>query len=132
MSLTLGVVWQQPPKTHVNHHQLDDKHNECANNTNQLTQGHENKQINDVASHTSPSRAFQLQSSGTATEQFRKKSGNEQVLFPDDPNKCLTDIQEAREHEMTASDGDSNNTPLTSTTQQIEERLVRDGETNDL
>ena len=39
------VVWQQSPETPVNHHKLDDKHNDSASNSNQMTQELENKQL---------------------------------------------------------------------------------------
>ena len=90
------------------------------------------KQITDVASQTSPPKRFQLQGTGTTTEQFLEKSGKEHILFPDDSHSCPIDIQEEREHTITASNGDSSKYPLTSTTPHIEERLVRDEQTNEL
>ena len=71
------VVWQQPLETPVHHHKLEDNHNGSANNTNETTQEFENKQVPDVASQTSPPKAFRFLKSRTATEQFREKSGNE-------------------------------------------------------
>ena len=65
-----------------------------ATNTNKTTQVIQNKQITDVASQTSSPKGFRLQNSGTATEQFREKSRNEQVLLRDSSNSCTTDIQE--------------------------------------
>ena len=73
-----------------------------------------------------PPNGFQPQSSGIATQQFRKKSGNEQVLFLDDSNSCPTDIKESREFIMTTADGDSNVSPTTSITPHIKEKFVRD------
>ena len=52
------VVRQQPPETAVNHHKLDDNHNDTASNTNQRIQEVENKQLTDVASQTSPPKWF--------------------------------------------------------------------------
>ena len=98
----------------------------------QTTQELENKQITDVRRQTSPPKRFQLQSSGTAGEQFRGKSGNEQVMFQDDSSNCPTDIQESREHIMTIPDGDSIIFPLASTTPHLEERLVRGEQSNEL
>ena len=45
--------------------------------------------------------------------------------FLDSSNCCPTDIQEADKHILTTLIGDNNNPPLTLTTLQIEERLVR-------
>ena len=97
MSPNPEVIWQQPPKTPVNHNKLDNKHNNYPNNTNQTTQELPNKQITGVASQTSPPKLFQLQGSENATGQFRGKSGktDKQVLFIDDSNSCPTDIQES-------------------------------------
>ena len=132
MSSIPEVVWQQPPETPVNHHKRENKHNESANNTIQTTQELENKQLIDVASQTLPPKGFQLESSGTAAEQFREKSGNEQVLFLDDSNICPTDIQDSREQMMTTPDGYSNISPLISSTPHIEEKLMRDEQTNEM
>ena len=88
--------------------------------------------MTDVASQTSPPGRFQLQSSGTATEQFREKSRNEYVLFLDNSNSCPNDNQESRDNIMTTSHGDHSKSPLTSTTPYFEQRLVRDGQTNKL
>ena len=57
-----------------------------------------NKQIIDVSSQMLPPKGFLLPNSRTATEQFREKSGKEQVLFLDNSNSCTTEIQESREH----------------------------------
>ena len=88
------------------------------------------KQITDVASKTLPPKEFQLQSSATAKEQFREKTGNEQVLYLDDSNSCPTDIQETKEHIVTTPKGDGTFSPLASTTPHIEENLMRDEPTN--
>ena len=132
MSPIFEVVWKQPPETPVNQHKLDSKCNEYASNTNQTTQELGNKQITDVASQASPPKGFQLQSSRTATEQFREKSRNEQVILLDNSNSCPTDIQDSREHIMTTRDGDSSKSPRTPVTPHIEERLVRDEKTKEL
>ena len=108
------VFWQQPPEATVDHHELDNKHNDSARNTNQTTEELESKQINDVASQTLPPKTLQLQKSGTAAEQFREKIGNEQVSFLDNSNICPTGIHESRTHLMTTSDGDSSIAPITS------------------
>ena len=126
LSTIIEVVRQQPPETPVNHQKLDNKHTDCASNTNQPTQELENKQISDVVNQTSPPKGFQLQSFGTAAEHFGEKSGNEQVSFPDNSNSCPTDIQKSREYIMTTPDGDSFKSPLKSTAPHIEEKVVRD------
>ena len=113
-------------------HKLNDTLHDSASNTNQMTQDFESKQIIDVASQTSPPKGFQLQSSGTATEQFREKSGNEQVMFLESSNRCPSNIRDSRKHIMTTLDGESSKSPLTSTTPHIEEKLVRDEQTTQL
>ena len=130
MSPIPDVVWQQPPEAPVNYHKLDNKHNDPASNPTQTTKEHENKRITDVASQTSPTKGFQLQNSGTATEHFGEKSGNEQVLFLGNSNSCSTDIQVSTEDIMATPGGDSTDSPLTSTTPHIEESLVRYEQTN--
>ena len=132
MSPISEIVCRQPSETSVSHHKLDNKHNESASNTNQTTQQYKKQQITDVASQPSPPKEFQLQSSRTATEQFREKIVNEQVLFLDDPNNCPADIQESRLHIITTPDGDSSIFPFASTTPHIEERLMRYEQTNEL
>ena len=65
-------------------------------------------------------------------EQYREKTGNEQVPFLHNSNKCPTDIQDSRGQILTTPDGDTGKSPLMSTTPLIEERLLRDEHTNDL
>ena len=55
-----------------------------------MTQDFQNYQVIYEASQTLPPKGFQLQSS--ATEQFREKSGIEQVLFLDDSKSYPSDI----------------------------------------
>ena len=126
------ALWQQPLETPVNHHKLKKNHNGSASNTNQMTREIWNKHIIDVPSQTSPPYGFQLQCSGTATEQFREKSENEQVLFLDSSNSCPTDIQETRQHSLTTLDKDTNVFLLTSAIPYIEEKLTRDEQTNEV
>ena len=106
--------------------------NDSASNTNQITQEFGNRQITDVTSQTSPPKAFQLQNSGTATEQFREKSGNEHVRFLDSSNSSPTDTQKSKRHVLTTPGRDSSISVLTSTTPHIEEKLMRDKWTNEL
>ena len=64
---TSEVVWQQHPETSVNHHKLNFITNEFAIETTQKTQGLENMQLPDIASHTLPPKGLQPQKSGTTT-----------------------------------------------------------------
>ena len=58
-------------------------------------------------------------------------SENEQVLFLDSSNNCPTEIQESRQPSIATPDKDINIFPLTSATPHIEEKLVRDEQTNE-
>ena len=79
-----------------------------------------------------PPKGFKFLTSGTSTEQFLEKSGIEQVPLLDSCNSCLTDIQDSSKHILTSPDVDSSIIPLTITTPHIEERLVRDEQTNEM
>ena len=85
-----------------------------------------------VASETSPSRGFQPQNYVTSSEQPPgNQTGNEPVPFLSCSTNCFTDIQESEKHTLTTFNGDITISPLTITTPLIEERLVRDEQTNE-
>ena len=73
------------------------------------------KQLSEVANQTSSPEGIQ-----------------EPVPFLNRPNSYLIDIQESRKHIMTELNGDSNVPPFTITTPNVEERLVREEESNQL
>ena len=100
------VVCQKTPETPVNHHKLDNIHNNFASRTNQTTQEIENKQLIDVLRRTLPPKGLQLQIAGIATEKFREDPGNGLVPFFDSSNSCPVDIQESDKHIMTTLHGE--------------------------
>ena len=121
------VVWQQPPETSINQQSLNNIYNDS---TIQCT---EETQLTNVSSWTSPSKRIQPQNHVIATEKPPgNQTGNEPVPFFSCSNSCPTEIQESEEHKKTTFTGDTTNPPLTKTTPLIEERLVRDKQTNEL
>ena len=60
------------------------------------------------------------------------QTGNEQVLFPSCSKDSSTDSQNAEQHITTTPDKERTTPPLTTATPLIEERLVRDEQTNEL
>ena len=66
------------------------------------------------------------------TEQSSGKTGNEPVPFLDCPKNSSTDTQNTEQHVVTTPNGLTTIPPLTTATPLIEERLVRDEQTNEV
>ena len=66
------------------------------------------------------------------TEQKSGKTGNEPVLFLDCPKNSSTNTQNTEQHIVTTPNGLTTTPPLTTATPLIEERLVRDEQTNEV
>ena len=120
------VVWQQPQENHVtNIH--NDLTNEIQNDTHRPTQK------NDVEAQTSPIKQTSPQKSGSDTESpIESQTKNIPVQCLDDSIKQPNEIQRY-EISLTTYDGrDDNISPPEITTSQIQERLVRNENTNEL
>ena len=116
------VVWQQPPETFTDQYSLD-------NTTNDSTKQQTIKKT--LASQTSPPKGIQPQNYAVTMEQPPgNQTRNEQVPFLNCSNNCSTDIQESKQHVTTTFIRHTTLPPLTTTTTLIEERLVRDEQTN--
>ena len=90
-------------------------------------------QGSDVASRTSPPKEIQPQNHVIAMKQPQgNQRWNGPVPFFICSNSCPTEIQESEKRILTTFKGDTTVLPLTITTSLIEERLVRDEQTNDL
>ena len=120
------VVWQQPQENHVtNIH--NDLTNEIQNDT------HTPKQKNDVEAQTLPIKETSPQKSGSDTESpLENQTRNIPVQCLDDSNNQQVEIQRNEIGLTTYDDGDGNISPPEITTSQIQEQLVRDGNTNEL
>ena len=87
------VVWQQPQETSVNHHQLDDIHNDVAIKAIQTSQGLGKIQLFEVGSQIFPPKGIQHQKSATTSEDLRgNQTGNGQVMFLNSCNSWSTDL----------------------------------------
>ena len=123
----LEDVWQQPSETSKNQKNLNNVKKDL---TGQYTQ---ETQMTNVPSQTWPPKGVQPQNYVTTTEQ---PPGNQiatkPVSFFSCSNNFSTKIHETTEYTTTTLTGDTNIPPLTITTTLIEERLLRDEETNEL
>ena len=89
--------------------------------------------VSDAASRTSPPKGIQPKNHVIATEQPPgNQTGNEPVPFLICSHSCPTEIQESEKHKLTAFKRDTTLRPLTITTSIIDEKLVRDEQTNEL
>ena len=114
------VVWQQPTEK-------DTKQENLNNIINDLTLKTK------VASQTSPPKGTQSQTYVDATEHPPgSQTGNELVPFLDCPKKSSTSTQNTEQHVMTTLSADTTTSPLTTATPLIEEKLVRDEQTNEI
>ena len=120
------VVWQQPQENHVtNIHK--DLTNEIQNDTHTPTQK------NDVEAQTSPIKHTSPQKSGSDTESpLESQTRNIPGQCLDDSNKQPNEIQRNETSLTTYDEGDDNISPPEITNSQIQERLVRDENTNEL
>ena len=120
------VVWQQPQENHVtNIH--NDLTNEIQNDTHTPTQK------NDVEAQTSPIKQTSSQKSGSDTESpLESQTRNIPVQCLDESNKQPNENQRNEISLTTYDEGDDNISPPEITTSQIQERLVRDENTNEL
>ena len=86
-----------------------------------------------VASQMSPTKGTQPQNHVIATKQPPgNQTGNEPVPFLSCSKRCPNNIQESESHTLTISTGGTTFPFFTITTPLIEERLVRDEQTNEL
>ena len=86
-----------------------------------------------VASQTSPPKGIQPQNNVDTMEQSSgNQTGNEPVSFLSCSKDSSTDSQNAEQHITTTPDKEMTTPPLTTATPLIEERLVRDEQTNEL
>ena len=114
------VVWQQPTENVTNKKNINNTTNDSTLKTN-------------VASQTLPPKGTQPQNHVDTTEQSsRNQTGNELVLFLDCSNNSSTTSQNTEQHVVTKPNGDTATSPLTAATPLIEERLVRDEQTNEI
>ena len=118
------VVRQQPTETITKVNQ---------NNTNNDTIIHYTQEKTTVASQTSPPKGTQPQNYVATTEHLPgNQRRNEQVAFLNCSKNCPNDIQNTQQHVMTTFTGDTTIPPLTTTTSQIEEGLVRVTQTDEV
>ena len=86
-----------------------------------------------LASQTSPRKGFQPEHYVITTEQTPvSQTGNEPAPFVSCSNSCPTDIKKSKEHTKATLTGNTTNPLLTINFLLIEERLVRDEQTNEL
>ena len=86
-----------------------------------------------VASQTSPPKGTQPQNQVHTTEDPPgNQTGNEPVPFLDCSKKSSTNTQNTEPHVVTTPNGDTTTSPLTTAAPLIEERLVRDEQTNEI
>ena len=86
-----------------------------------------------VASQTSPPKETQPQNHVDTTEQpSGNQTGSEPVSFLDCSKNYFTNTQYTEQHEVNTPNGDTTTPPLTTATPLIEERLVRDEQTNEI
>ena len=112
------VAWQQPTEISADQDNLSNSNNDSNSKTI-------------VASQTSPLKGSQPQNHVVATEQpSGNQTGNEPVLFLNCSKDCSTDIQNTEQHITTNLNGDTTTPPLTTENPLIEEKLVRDEQTN--
>ena len=89
--------------------------------------------MSDVASQTSPRKRIHPQKHVITTEHPNgNQTGNKQVPILSCSNSCPNEIQESVKHTVTTRNGDTTILSLTKSTPAIEERLVRDEQTNQL
>ena len=120
------VVWQQPQDTH-----LTTIHNDLTNETHK--DSHTPKHENDVEAQTSPIKETSSQVSGSDTDSLLEtQTRSIHVQCPNDSNKQQNGIQRNEIGLTTYGKGDDNISPPETTTLQIQEKLVRDGITNEL
>ena len=114
------VVWQQPTETTTAQDTRNNTSNCSALKTN-------------VASQTSPPKGTQPQSHVVTTEQPpRNQTGNKRVPFLDCFKNSSTNIQNTEQHVASTLNGDITTPPLTIATPLVEEKLVRDEQTNEV
>ena len=90
-------------------------------------------QMTNGASQLSPPKGIEPQNHVTATEQPRESpTGNEPVPFHSCSNSNLTDLQESGKLRTTTFTGDTTIPPLMIKTPLIEEKLMRNQQTNEL
>ena len=122
------VVWQQPQDTHV----LNIYQN-LTKETHKNTHMPEHKQKSDVESQTLPMKETLPQVSISSTEPLLgNQTRSELVPSLKDAKKPNSEIQRNETDMMTCDNGDDNVSPPVITISPIEERLVRDGTTNEL
>ena len=85
-----------------------------------------------VASQLSPTKGTQPQNHVDATEQSSGKTGNEPVPFVNCPKNSFTNTQNTEQHVVTTPKRLTTTPLLTTATPLIEERLVRDEQTNEV
>ena len=113
------VVWQQPTENDTKQDNLNNINKDSTLKTN-------------VASQTSPPKGNQPQSYVDTTEPpLGNQTGNEVVPFLD-CSKNSTNTQNAEQHVVTTPSRDITTSLLTTATPLIEERLVRDEQTNEI
>ena len=94
--------------------------NESTSNTN-------------IASQTSPPKGTQPQKHVDTTEHPPAiQTGNERVSFLDCSKNSSTNTQNTEQHVVTTPNGDTTTPPLATANPLIEERLVRDEQTNEV
>ena len=121
------VVWEQPPET------FTDRCNLNNTNIDSTIYYTDETSTTTEASQTSPPKGTQPQNYVVATEHPPgTQTGNELVSFLICSKKHATDIQNSEQHVTTAITGDTTIPTLTTTTPLIEERLVRDEQTNEV
>ena len=113
------VVWQQPTENDTNRDNLNSTTIDSTLKTN-------------VASQTSSPKGTQPQNHVDTTKQSSGKTGNEPVPFLNCPKKSSTNTQNTEQHVVTTPNGLTTTPPLTTATPLIEERLVRDEQTNEV
>ena len=121
-------VWQQPQETHV-----PNIYQTFNNETHKNTHMPESKHRSDVKSQTSPLKETLPQVSVSRTEALLGNQARS-ALVPslNDSKKPGSEIQRNDNDMMTWASGDDKVFPPVITISQIEERLVRDGTTNEL
>ena len=125
---TPEVVWQQRQETY-----LTNIHNVGTNETHKDTYIPECKQRNDVKAQTSPIKETSSQVSGSDTESLlENQTRSVPVQCPNESKKQQNEIQRNETDLTTYGNGDDNISPSEITASQIEEKLVRDENTNEL
>ena len=113
------VVWQQPTENLTNQDNLNKTTNDSTLKTNE-------------ASQTSPPKGTQAQNHVDNTDQPSGKTGDEPVPFLDCSKNYSTTTQSTEQHVVTTPNRDTTTPILTTATPLIEEKLVRDEQTNEI